>query len=196
MSNPFTPFLEAPAVEHEVAGASHKFFPVTTRVLFQLRGLAKPLARALSSLLTSRQQDVATESVDVTSTEGRQLRTTIQAIDEKLARARQEQRDRALTEIIDQVMADSSASMIALLVMDSMRDAFPKPHTPAMQQQFVDQISGQTLVEMLVGVGKANKKLFDPLKDRVAEAAATLRASVRNLAAANGLTTPTPSGEA
>jgi hypothetical protein len=184
-----TPFLNPSFVEHPVGAEAYKFYPVSLRVLFQLRGLAKPIAQAISTLLTSRSDDIGRESVEVKAPDGgTQLRTTIQPIQDSLAKTRFDQRASTLNALIDQLMSEGAANMIATLIMDSMRDLFPN-RTPSAADcaKFVAEVPAERTMEMLAGVAKANKKLFDPLKVRVVEAATTLRAAVANIAAENGL---------
>lgn len=189
-----SPFLNPSFVEHEVGGRVCKFYPISVRVLFQMRGLAKPIAQAVSTLLTSRGDDIGRESVEVQAPDGgRQLRTTIQPIQEGLAKTRFDQRNATLTSLIDQLMSDGAADMIATLIMDSMRDDFPRSTSTQDRAKFVAEIPAEAAAEMLTGVAKANKKLFDPLRVRVAEMAATLKAAVSRVAEENGLRQEQPS---
>lgn len=177
-----TPFLTPSFVEHPVGEKVCKFYPISTKVLFQLRGLAKPIAKGIASLLTSQQNDIGRESVEVQAPDGgRQLRTTIQPISDSLAKTRFDQRASTLDQLIDQLMSEGASSMLALLVVDSMRDDFPRNPSPADLSKFVAEMPAERMIEMLVGVSKANRKLFDPLKERVTEISATLKGAVARL---------------
>ena len=171
------PFLSPQPVEHIIDGQTYKFWPVSTKMLFQLRTLAKPVAKAIGTLLTSTQNDFGKETVEVRAPDdGYQIRTTLQPIPADLAKTRHEQRTAALDGLVEGLMNEASSLALALLVMDSMRDQYPRSEvTPAGAQKFIAETPATAMVEMLAGVGAANKKLFDPLKARVTELTATLR---------------------
>lgn len=187
------PFLSPIPVDYEVDGKTYQFYPISTKVLFQLRGLAKPLARALGVLLTSSQNDYGKETVEVKAPDdGYQIRTSIQPITSDLAKARHEQRQMALDQLVDGLMSEGSSTMLALMVMDSMRDTFARTPTPAQLAAFVNETPATVLVEMLMGVAAANKKLFDPLKARVTEMTATLRSTIAKTQPEEQPSTPSP----
>lgn len=171
------PFLSPQPVEHIIDGQSYKFWPVSTKMLFQLRSMAKPIAKAIGTLLSTTQNDYAKETVEVTAPDGGyQQRTTLQAISADLAKARHAQRTEALEALVDGMMNDANAITLALLIMDSMRDNYQRSEvTPAGAQKFLSEVPAPAMVEMLAGVGAANKKLFDPLKAWVTEITATLK---------------------
>lgn len=177
------PFLTPTFVEHPVGDKVCKFYPVSTRVLFQLRGLAKPIAKGIAALLTSSQNDFGRESVEVQGKDGdRQLRTTLQPIAEGLAKVRFEQRASTLDQLVDQLMSDASSTMIASMIVDSMREDFPsRTPTVADLTKFVAEVPAEKTLEMLMGVAKANRKLFDPLKERVTEMSVALKGAVQRL---------------
>lgn len=178
------PFLTAQPFEHVVNGVSCKFYPITFGTTFKLREPAKAILKALSGLMTNRREDVGRESVETTAPDGgRQTRVTVQPIAVDLARMRADQTQSLLADLVMTVMSDGNATMLALLIMDSMRDTYPpeKRKNQIELQRFVEETPATIVVEMLMGVAKANAKLFDPLKGWVATLNATLRDSLGSL---------------
>lgn len=171
------PFLSAQPIEREVDGQVLKFYPISTRMLFRIQSLAKPIARAIGTLLSPKQNDYGKETVETKSPEDAyQIRTTLQPISADLARERHGQTLSALDNLVDGLMSESTSVTCALLVMDSLRDTFQRNEiTPQGAQSFLADTPATTLMELLAGVAAANKKLFDPLKARVADITATLK---------------------
>lgn len=173
------PFLAYPPIEHPVNGVVCKFYPVSSRIVFSLRGVAKPVMKAITSLFVQNGNDIALDSNEIQTAEGQfQKRINQGAISTDLARLRFDQRQASLESLIEGLMADPSANLIADLVMSSMRETYIPKKSP---QAFLDETPAPVLMEMLVGVAKANEKLFDPLKQRVASISAILNAKLAQL---------------
>lgn len=183
MSN--LPFLTPQSFEQTVDGVVCKFYPVTIGTAFKLREPAKAILKALAGLLQNRREDIAREGVETSGPDGtRMVRTTVQAIAPELARVRHEQRTQLLENLVMSLMSDGNATMVAMLIMDSMREHYqPADKNNQLKvQQFVDTVTAPTMVEMLMGVAKANAKLFDPLKGWVGQIGTTLKDSIQGLA--------------
>lgn len=174
-----TPFVTPEPVEHEVAGQNRKFWPMSVNTIFKLQGLATPISKALAAFLTNSQNDTGQEQSKVESAEGnRQERLTIQPITSELARVRFQQRQEAIELLTGGILNERTAKVLAEVVMNSMREDFPKGSSVA---DFLEQTTAPVFMEMLSGVAKANKKLFDPLKVKADEIKATIRAGLGNL---------------
>lgn len=175
-----TPFPSPVAHQAVVSEQLENFYPISTRMLFQLRVLAMPIAKAVSVFLTSSQNDIGKETSEVKSKDNDyQQRTTLQPITAELAQKRHEQKTQALEQLVGNLMNEQASGAIAELVMDSMRDRYPRgPRTAAVIQTFLTDTTAEQLVEMLTGVAGANKKLFDPLRARVAELTAALKSNL------------------
>jgi len=165
------PFTTPEPVEHEIDGQSHKFWPISVGTLFKLRGLAKPLAKALAALLSNSQNDIGSEVVK----SGEHQKVSTQPITSDLAKLRFEQRQGAIEQLMEGVFNDGSAKVLAELVIDSMREDFPDRKTDT--QSFLRDIPAPVFMEMLAGVAKANKKLFDPLRQKAEEVGLVIRGS-------------------
>jgi hypothetical protein len=166
------PFLAPRFEEHPVQGTLQKFYPISTRMLFQMRSAAKPVARAIATLFGDTKNDIGTEHVQ----SDQHQRTTITAATAEVSKMRYEQRQAAIEQLIEGLMGESSSHLLVSLIADSMRELFPKELGQQDREEFLKTVPADNLIEMLQGVGKVNRKLFDPLKERVANVSTTLKA--------------------
>lgn len=155
--------------EHEINGQTFKFWPISVGAMFRLRGLAKPVAKAVAAFLTNSQNDTASEVVQ----SGEHRKVSTQAIATDLAKLRYEQRQAAIEQLTEGIFSDPAAKTLAELCIDSMRETFDKKVTRP--EAFLESVSAPDFVEMLAGVAKANAKLFDPLKKKAEEITSALR---------------------
>ena len=189
------PFPSPTPHQAVVSEQLENFYPISTRMLFQLRVLAVPVAKALSVFLSSSQNDIGKETTEVKSKDNDyQQRTTLQPITADLAQKRHEQKTQALEQLVGSVMNEQASGAIAELVMDSMRDRYPRgPRTATVISAFLTDITAEQLVEMLTGVAGANRKLFDPLRARVADLTAALKSNIDGMQASEQPSEPSSS---
>lgn len=163
----------------DIQGKTYNFYPLSTRMAFELKAIASPLFSAVSTLFTRTDQDVGTVVKDLMSvkdpTKVEARETTISPIDPDLARMRAMDRDKAIGTLIDALSDDRNQMVIAKVIMDSMRDDFERPVTNDDASEFTtsDQVTIDLLVDLLKGVAKANAKVFGPLGERVSKAVGT-----------------------
>lgn len=170
------PFLSPRFEDHEVQGTLQKFYPISTRMLFQMRSAAKPIARAIAVLFGDTKNDVGSERVE----SEQHQRVTITAATAEVSKMRHDQRQAAIEMLIEGLMGEGSSHLLVALVADSMRESFPKELSVADREEFLKTVPADTLMEILQGVAKANKKLFDPLKERVANVSSTLKTALHD----------------
>lgn len=158
-------FVNVHGVPHKVNGIDVDFYPLSSVMLFKLESAAKPLAEGLSALFQNVKNDHSFEDRRFGKDGGDGQEFVSHAVDEKIARLRYEQREAAIEKISRALFAPESQQLLVNIIMDSMRDVFPpeqkKAWPPA--QEFLAATPGEALVEMLIGVGKANKGLLGPL---------------------------------
>lgn len=141
----------------EGAESPTKFFPVSVAMMFKLRRLAEPLARAISVLTNSKDQDNA--HIHRKIGDGEEILS--EAIDPKLAELRSEERANAIATLISAATEDENMSIIGEIIMDSIRlEDAPPP------REFMNQIDLPQLGFFIKGVAIANKGVFGPLADR------------------------------
>lgn len=170
-------FLVPKLEEHEVNGQKQNFYPLSTRILFRLRGLTGPLAAALGTLFESGDRDQGTihrefDSSESADSEGRAYESQVLPISAELAILRTEAREKSIRQLVDAVTDTKNKIIIGLIVCDSMRDVFDRDMDDDSVSSFVDDpdLTMDILVEMLTGVAKANKKVFGPLGGKVSAA--------------------------
>ena len=165
------------AIEHEVSGQKLTFYPLRVRTAFKLRHLAKPLAKGLSLLFGAGGQDRAHTARVITADTGDAIQeTVVSAIEADLAKERAEQLERAVAEVTDAVLNESSLQTLLELLQDSLRGEREKELLASL---VVGELDLTQLGEFLVGIGKANfKALPDPLAKRLRPLNAEDEASV------------------
>lgn len=158
--------------ESEVNGTELKFYPISVNVMFKLRRIAAPLAKAISTLFQPDDKDLTvierTFSDDGEGGKGKEL--IQEAISPQLAKLRQESRASAITDLIEAVTDERNALVIGRVIVDSLRDDFPRKMKDSDVQDFVSKLEAPRLVELLKGVMAANGKVLGPLEDRVLKA--------------------------
>lgn len=190
------PFLAQEPTVHSVGGTEQKFWPLSLRMTFRLRGIAKPIAKAVAAFLsTASRDDTGSEHSTVRSTGGEQTHITVTAISPDLAKVRFEQRQSSIESFMEGVLSEPAMAVLADMIMDSMREAYPNRKSGDIDE-FCKTVPAPIAMEMLAGVAKANAKLFDPLKDLAAQAKAAVQANLAPQSAPQSTSTAamTPSG--
>lgn len=168
--------------EQQVGEAVMKFYPVSVGMMFRLKRVVKPLARAIAVLTNSSDKDTGSifrELGDPIEVEGkpfyfkdsngndRVLRDTesiVEPIDTKLAEVRTAQRAQAVEDLISALSDEETLKTVANIVMDSLR--IPANERPP-ATEFINQIEGPILTQMIFGVVAANKGVFGPLAGKM-----------------------------
>lgn len=167
------PFLAFPPIEHTVNGTVCKFYPLNGTASFAIRNLAKPVLKAVFALFSQNPNDSSLESSEIISGENSQKRTSQAAIASDLAKLRFNQKQDSLETLIEGLLCEPSAKVIATCIMACMKDDYPKgTKTP---DQFLEETPLPVIVEMLTGVAKANAKVFDPFKAAVENLVTTIK---------------------
>jgi hypothetical protein len=191
-------------IEHKVAEQSVRFWPVSVKLLLELRGLIQPLSNSIAVLTTSNAQDTSqtfreigdpARDTDgaVFTLNGRTIRNTetvSEAISPALAKYREEQRAKAIKDLIDAATDPKNLEKIGAVIIDSIRrgDFFSEVPTA---NQFMESMSPDILIQFLTGVAKANAGVFGPLAGRFEEIKQTLKSRV-NLEPKTTPTSETP----
>lgn len=153
-------FLNPEYVEHEVNGEELKFFAISVRSLAKLRDVAKPLVQSLQVILSSNEEDssVLSKSNDRS---GEQIFNR-QAHDPEVARLRSNEREKAFNRLVDVLTDAKGMESLAVLVMDSLRENYERPIKDKDAKEMVGKIDLSVWVELLIGLAKANKRVFSP----------------------------------
>lgn len=163
-------FVSPQGEDHEVApGVVLTFYPVSVAAAFKLRKAGKLLVKALSYFFADNGRDSDTiirkiKSPDTESSEENYLAPKVE-----LAKLRQEQKDKAIEDLIDAITEPENMAMVGLLIMDSLRDVFPRDKKREWPpgSEFIESMEVTQIVPYIVGLAKANKKVLGPLADRL-----------------------------
>lgn len=179
-----------PFVEVDVGDGKRKFYPLSIRTAFRLRAVGKPLARAFASLFSGVGQE--TGRVKRVRSDGGSFEREVvhTAIDPKLAEVKLAARERTMNDLIDAITDPANGEVLAAVVMDSMRDDYPRKPSKADIDAFIDRTSIVQAKALLLGVAEANKDVFGPLAARLSASAPNADSPVNDPVASEK---PTPS---
>jgi hypothetical protein len=160
-------FLTPKFVEHEVNDETLNFYPVSISTAFQIKEVLKPLARSLSLAMINTDGD---RGYTDTRSEDGFVQTIVNPVSPEMAELRSKQKESAILDAIEALTERRSVTAIGRLIMDSLRDEF---HGKKQEQKdvdlFMDSVDTTTLIQLLTGVAKANKRLFGPFGERIGE---------------------------
>ncbi len=168
-------------IEHVVNGQKLHFYPVSVGMAFKLRTIGRPLARSLTVLFGSNDNDHGTKDIQIQNDHGGHDREiSISPITDGLAKIRHEQKVDAVDKLIESLTSDENAAVISDIIMDSLRDQFPpdQPNARPPASEFINEMPVPVLGGMIAGVMQANKDVFGPLTEKVASAASAAVAKV------------------
>ena len=157
----------APAAERTVGGETVQFWPISSATLFELRHIGGSLAKGLT-LLFSYYGPAPASAIythwDPENPSQPLLQEAMTApVEPELVAQLSKQRENALNELISSLTDDATLVVIGRLISDSARELFPKRPQRGELLEFMNAVSMENTVELLLGVVDANRKLFDPL---------------------------------
>jgi hypothetical protein len=170
-------FLAPTCIKHTVNGEEINFYAISTKMLFRLKSLTRPLSQALSTLFADSSKDNGRTLKDFKFVDGSDSdetnegsETIINPIDPAILQIRMDTKERAVDRLVDAFSSEENKKLIALLICDSCRDLLPRDPDDDEVSELMATLDLGNLVAMLTGVAKANVKVFGPLGDRVSEA--------------------------
>lgn len=153
-------------IVHEVAGRKERFWVIKTSAALKLRPLAQPLGRILAHLTQKQDHDYAVQQKHHSSPRADGVETFSETIMEPkpldVIKFRAQQLREVVDEVVALIMAPENQQLAVDVIASSMREAFPDGAPEA--EEFFDEVDLGTLKEMLVGVAKANMKMFGPFQ--------------------------------
>lgn len=159
-------FLAPACIKSKVGDKDEDFYPMSIHLLFRLRKLSSGIASALSVLFADTSKDTAAEDRTIKNADGTiEGITSTTAVDLNLAKFRAEQRTKGVQQFIDSLLAESNEELVGEIIMDSLRNVFDPAQRRAwpIPQDFLKDTPATRLPDLLTGVARANKGIFDPL---------------------------------
>lgn len=156
----------------EISGQTFTFYPISVRMLFELKSNMEPLMKALRALF-SKLPNEGTQTVEETRDPmtGQVLtRTThLGAPDVAVLKARSEEQEKVLRDAVEALLGDANRLMLGRVLADSLRDE--EIRTDSQVQEFITDPAFDLplLVEFLSGFFAVNAKVFGPFAQRVRE---------------------------
>lgn len=174
-------FLDPTYIEHEVLGETRRFYPARLKTAFKLKSVGRPLARAFSTLFSDTSADNGKIYKDMRGEDGTMgSETVIEPMSIEMARMRHEQRAQAIEDMIHQFTDDKNARLVAEIILDSLRDEYTWKQSEANENrvlideasisQIVDELDLSAFMDLLKGVALANKEVFGPMGEKMAQA--------------------------
>ena len=164
------------SVEHTVGGTPHNFYVLRTSTALKVRSLGKPIGRLLAVIFEKKDKD-ATVKQTIDTESGINI-TDIQAVVVAVLKYRGQRMDSALTDLVALATAEANTELIATIIMCSMRDVFDPKNTPS-PKEFFAEVDVLQLKEMLMGVIKANSKVFGSFQQAMTSLSAQAIAKVQ-----------------
>ena len=168
-------FIAPIGIEHEVQGKKLTFYPISVKMLFVLKEIAKPLATAIAALFPDVRKDVGAKyeyanDPNIKPGEERLIKMETEGISSDLATLRENQQSKAISEIINVFTDQNNALVIGRLIVDSLQDEFERETMKSQDiSEFVESLPITALKDMLIGLTKANSKVLGPLGERVSQ---------------------------
>ena len=155
------------SVDREIHGKTATFYTCSVRTCARLQNLLSKMAGYLSTLMgadSKRDQGKVEEDYQTESGEVIQ-KTRVEPINPDLARLRTQQKQAAVEGAVQELLSDSNRTAIGELLMDSLKDNFPRGKKRPAEEclEFVDSMDLPTLILFLQGLAMANAKVFGDL---------------------------------
>jgi len=168
------------SVSREIRGQTWQFYPVCLSTVQKLQSTITALVDAGAVLFADHKDETGQSQEIIQSADGTITRTTVDAIQPKLAELRAAQRSEAVRQATNAFLSQNGHLAIGMLVADSLRNDFERPVKEADVQEFLNSIDIASLFEFVLGVLDANAKVFGPLGEQIR---AAITAKVRAVAA-------------
>ena len=166
-------FLTAPFVEHDVCGKPMRFYAISVSRIAEVRGALEPITAALVSIFATMRndKDATTVQRSFPGAGGVSNEFTVESIKPELVSAKADKLAKDAGKIFAAMTDHRNIVMSAIIIMDSLRDEFPRDFKEADAREFVSQpnVTLPVLVELLTGVARANAAVFGPLAPRAKE---------------------------
>lgn len=157
-------FITDPKGEpHTVSGKTLVFLPISAMTLLKLKGLVEPVSKCLSVLFEDKNRDAGV--VQRSDSEGFS-EVISEGVSESVLRMRSEQKSKAVEDLMKALSDDSNLDALGEVILDSLRKHDWGGHRPP-AMEFMKYLGLPDLVQMLIGVAKANKGVFGPLESKM-----------------------------
>lgn len=172
-SQTFKNVLNVPTVKHKVNGVEIEFYPISVGMMFTLRKLGKPIARALAVFFESKRVSVDGKAYQTTQSADGFAETISEGVSLEIIKLRYDQQAAAIEQLFDGLSGDDSVEAVGKIILDSVRRSMFSGIAPAdlpNGAEFLHAMGLPQLPELIVGVVKANKGVLGPLAGQMESA--------------------------
>lgn len=153
MSFDFASFLkDTPSVAHKVQDQSLDFYPVSWADLFEIKEVIKSIGSLVSVFTQDTRSDTGTASRSIDGMD----EVIVEAAEEGVIRLRTEQRQKAVDSLMTVLTSRDTLKSFAKVISKSLKADIPP-------EEIMDKIPAPAMVDMIIGVMKANKGVLGPL---------------------------------
>jgi len=162
------------SVESQVKGKPKSFYPLSTRRVLAFRSLAGKIASSVRDILYDYTQESGAQSERNQQKQvGSDMMTsTVLPSTPALSETHRKFRMKSIEQLFES-FDDATVEALALGIMDSMRDDFPrdkeKPFTTKDAKELVDTLPVSMFVECAIGVFRANMDSFGPFAKKTGD---------------------------
>lgn len=153
----------------KVGDSDVHFYPLSIYAFVKLKALSKPVAQAMAVLFSNTSEDAGRviENLFDTQSQVSQKKTRMEAISLDILKFREEQREKAISGLIDAVMEEKNMTTLIEVIADSLRDEFSSPATKEELEAFKKKVDLPTIISLMKGMAEANAGIFGPLTERL-----------------------------
>lgn len=171
-------FLKPKYITHPVNGAELKFFPMTLSLVIRLRAVGEPVIRMMSLLqekLLTKRNLYGQSFVDTSDAGGfRRIENSLQPISPEIFDRQRQEATTTVEQIITTVFNSETPMLLTEVCVDSLREEFPeRGPSGKVGQEHIEEVHSTldigTLSQMLIGVGRANRKALGPFGDKLSQ---------------------------
>lgn len=168
----FKGFLSKKGITHEIeledgTKQSLHFKPISVRRLITLQEILGAVSKAIMVLTGGNSFD----DIKTTHHKDGDYQTTVsEPVDPEITARKQAEKERALDGLLTVLFHEQNVETVGQLLLDSLKDepSVPEGTTP---EELMDNTEAGVLTQLLVGFGKANKKVLPgPLRTRLTAA--------------------------
>jgi len=159
----------------EVNGETLKFYPASLQTAFQVKDILRPLVSGIAQILT----DASGDRGHTSTKQGEFEQIEVNPISVEVAQFRAREKEKAILDFLDAFTDKKSTMVLGRIIMDSLRDDYPRRFEVRDVEVFIDKLDIETFSQFLVGVVKANRGIFGPFGDVVKSAMGRLHEKFR-----------------
>lgn len=172
------PFLQPRKIRHKINGVEVNIYALPVNMVYELKTVVKPLARAITTLTDNKVNDVGRQIIqfkDDSSSNKKDeediqvsAQTNVEPLSIQMAELREKQTNLAIDQLVEAITCDTNRLLLGKILVVSLKDQFPgKDILNDDATDLINSIDIGSMVELAEGIIKVNSGAFLPLWERV-----------------------------